>query len=132
MSVLILTLFFHYNGYSFKTFKNLTSTRLCFVTFCYHFGIKATLKCSDSVVPSAGVWGRDRGGSSGEEWSCGGHHLSLLQRSRPQSHRSVKLQPVNTRGIFLRLLWSCFCTQMHPITALARVSDMIVLRPKLQ
>lgn len=40
MSVLILTLFFHYNGYSFKTFKNLTSTRLCMSHFVTILGLR--------------------------------------------------------------------------------------------
>lgn len=40
---------------------------------------------------SAGLWSEDRGGTSGEEWSHGCHHISVLQRSRPQPYWSVKL-----------------------------------------
>lgn len=44
-----------------------------------------------AVFFSVDMRGPDWGGSSAEEWSCGEHHVSLLQRSRPKSHWSIKL-----------------------------------------
>ncbi|XP_044061936.1 glyoxalase domain-containing protein 5 isoform X2 [Siniperca chuatsi] len=66
-------------------------TKTPLATVAAHLKVFYFLQTVTDLLCQSCLWSPDRGGSSGEEWSCGDNHLSLLQRSRPQSHRSVKL-----------------------------------------
>lgn len=80
------------DGYSFKTTWPVVSFACNFSLPFWDSDATEMYNVSFFIVSlHAGLWGRDRGGSSGKERSCGSHHLALLQRSGPQSHWTVKL-----------------------------------------
>lgn len=60
----------------------------------------------------AGLWHWNRGGSSGENWCCGDHHLLVLQGSRPKSHWGVQLHAANFRRLIMNFFG--FDTAVYP------------------